>query len=52
VHKLTDRCSVLFSPSDGQLEPRELAEWILADRLRVRFQVQLHKYLWGNTPGH
>jgi len=45
------RCQVLFSPSWGQLEPRELAEWILADRLDVRLQVQLHKYLWGNEPG-
>ena len=45
------RCHVLFSPSWGQLEPRELAEWILADRLDVRLQVQLHKYLWGNEPG-
>ena len=45
------RCQVLFSPSWGQLEPRALAEWILADRLDVRLQVQLHKYLWGNEPG-
>ena len=44
-------CQVLLSPSWGQLEPRELAEWILADRLDVRLQVQLHKYLWGNEPG-
>jgi 7-carboxy-7-deazaguanine synthase len=44
-------CQVLFSPSWGQVEPRELAEWILADRLDVRLQVQLHKYLWGNEPG-
>jgi 7-carboxy-7-deazaguanine synthase len=44
-------CSVLFSPSAGQLEPRMLAEWILADRLPVRFQMQLHKVLWGNVPG-
>ncbi len=42
---------VLFSPVWGQLEPRDLAEWILADRLPVRLQVQLHKYLWGNEPG-
>lgn len=49
---LWSRCSVLFSPSQGQLEPRELAEWILTDRLKVRFQVQLHKYLWGDAPGH
>jgi 7-carboxy-7-deazaguanine synthase len=51
-HGLFMKCSVLFSPSQGQLEPRDLAEWILEDRLRVRFQVQLHKYLWGETPGH
>jgi len=45
------RCQLLFSPSWGQLDPRELAEWILADRLDVRLQVQLHKYLWGNEQG-
>ena len=45
------RCSVLFSPSAEQLPARELAEWILADRLPVRFQLQLHKVLWGNVPG-
>jgi 7-carboxy-7-deazaguanine synthase len=44
-------CTVLFSPSHEQLEARELADWILADRLPVRFQLQLHKYLWGNVPG-
>lgn len=44
-------CQVLFSPVWGQLEPRELAEWILADRLDVRLQLQLHKLLWGNEPG-
>ena len=44
-------CTVLFSPSYGQLTPGDLAEWILADRLPVRFQVQLHKVLWGDTPG-
>ncbi len=42
---------VLFSPSWGQVEPRDLAEWILADRLDVRLQVQLHKVLWGDQPG-
>jgi len=51
-HDLGSKCSLLYSPSQGQLEPRELAEWILEDRLRVRFQVQLHKYLWGDAPGH
>jgi 7-carboxy-7-deazaguanine synthase len=42
---------VLFSPAWGQVEPRDLADWILADRLPVRLQVQLHKYLWGSEPG-
>lgn len=42
---------VLFSPVHGSLPPRDLAEWILQDRLPVRMQVQLHKYLWGNEPG-
>jgi 7-carboxy-7-deazaguanine synthase len=45
------RGQVLFSPVWGQLEARELAEWILADRLDVRLQVQLHKILWGDEPG-
>lgn len=44
-------CQVLLSPSWGQVEPRDLAQWILADRLDVRLQVQLHKVLWGNEPG-
>jgi len=48
---LAARCNVLFSPSAEQLPARELAEWILADRLPVRFQLQLHKVLWGNVPG-
>jgi len=48
---LADRCEVLFSPAFGQLAPRELADWILADRLPVRFQVQLHKILWGEERG-
>jgi len=42
---------VLLSPSWGQVEPRDLAEWILADRLDVRLQLQLHKVLWGDQPG-
>lgn len=42
---------VLFSPSTGQLEPRQLADWIVADRLPVRLQLQLHKLLWGDEPG-
>ena len=48
---LAVRCAVLFSPVHGKLAPRELAEWILADRLEVRMQVQLHKLLWGEVPG-
>lgn len=48
---LADRCQVLFSPSEGQLEPARLAQWILEDRLQVRFQLQLHKVLWGAVPG-
>jgi 7-carboxy-7-deazaguanine synthase len=48
---LAQRCQVLFSPSAGQLPAHELADWILADRLPVRFQLQLHKVLWGNVPG-
>jgi 7-carboxy-7-deazaguanine synthase len=49
--RLHERCTVLFSPSHAQLEARELAQWILDERLPVRFQVQLHKQLWGDTPG-
>ena len=49
---LAGRCEVLFSPVFGRLEARELADWILADRLPVRMQVQLHKLLWGDRPGH
>jgi 7-carboxy-7-deazaguanine synthase len=48
---LTKRCTVLFSPSHQQLPARDLADWILEDRLPVRFQIQLHKYLWGDVPG-
>jgi 7-carboxy-7-deazaguanine synthase len=50
-HALVGRCPILFSPSHEQLRAVELADWILADRLPVRFQIQLHKYLWGNVPG-
>lgn len=50
-HALTDRCEVLFSPSAAQLPPEQLADWILRDRLNVRFQLQLHKILWGDSPG-
>ena len=50
-HRLAEICPVLFSPSYGQLQPATLAEWILRDRLPVRFQLQLHKQLWGEAPG-
>jgi len=49
---LAGRCSVLLSPAWGQLAERDLADWILADRLAVQFQIQLHKHLWGDVPGH
>lgn len=48
---LPAQCQVLFSPSAEQLPARELADWILADRLPVRFQLQMHKVLWGNVSG-
>lgn len=51
-HKLSEKCQVLFSPSHEQLKAVDLADWILADRLPVRLQLQIHKYLWGNVPGH
>lgn len=50
-HGLDRRCDVLFSPSFTQMAPRELADWIVADRLPVRFQLQLHKILWDDEPG-
>ncbi len=49
--RLPRRCEVLFTPSYLQLDARRLAEWILKDQLPVRFQIQLHKYLWGDVPG-
>jgi 7-carboxy-7-deazaguanine synthase len=51
-HWLVERCMVLFSPVHGAVEPRELAEWIIADKLPVRFQMQLHKLLWNDAAGH
>jgi 7-carboxy-7-deazaguanine synthase len=47
-YDLANRCTVLFSPVFGSLDMRELAEWILADRLPVRFQLQMHKYIWAS----
>ena len=52
-HRLPERVGeVLFSPSFNQIKPLELAEWILQDNLPVRFQLQLHKLLWNDAPGH
>jgi 7-carboxy-7-deazaguanine synthase len=48
---LPSHCEVLFSPSHHDLSPSVLADWILADQLPIRFQVQLHKVLWGDVPG-
>jgi 7-carboxy-7-deazaguanine synthase len=48
---LSSRCMVLFSPSHHQVSPRQLADWIIEDRLPVRFQMQLHKQLWGEEAG-
>ncbi len=45
--RLIDRCPVLFSPVFGALDPRQLAEWLLADRLPIRLQLQLHKHIWA-----
>lgn len=49
--KLIEKVQVLFSPSYHQLQAATLADWILQDRLRVRLQVQLHKFIWGDVPG-
>jgi 7-carboxy-7-deazaguanine synthase len=50
-HALAHRCMVLFSPVHGAVQPRELAEWIIDDKLDVRFQMQLHKLLWNDAAG-
>ena len=51
THGLDRRCSVLLSPVAGALDPAELAEWVVRDRLPVRFQLQLHKILWNDARG-
>jgi 7-carboxy-7-deazaguanine synthase len=51
AHAIDQLCKVLFSPVQGQFSPTELADRIVADRLPVRFQLQLHKLLWGDKPG-
>ncbi len=50
-HRLHERCEVLFSPSFGQLPAGDLADWIVAGRPPVRYQLQLHKILWNDEPG-
>jgi 7-carboxy-7-deazaguanine synthase len=50
-HGLASRCDVLFSPSKSEVSPTDLADWIVADRLPVKFQLQLHKLLWNDEPG-
>lgn len=50
-HRLHERCDVLFSPSKDQVSARDLADWIVEDRLPVKFQMQLHKLLWNDEPG-
>ncbi|WP_372361184.1 7-carboxy-7-deazaguanine synthase QueE [Xanthomonas sp. NCPPB 1325] len=51
AHALDRRCTVWFSPSKSEVTPRQLADWIVADRVPVRFQMQLHKILWNDEPG-
>ncbi len=51
-HALADRCTVLFSPCHELVEPQQLADWLLESGLQARLQIQLHKLLWGNRPGH
>ncbi|PKY12266.1 7-carboxy-7-deazaguanine synthase QueE [Acidithiobacillus marinus] len=48
---LNQICEVLFSPAQGEMPLRDLADWILADKLPVRLQIQLHKLIWGDVPG-
>jgi 7-carboxy-7-deazaguanine synthase len=50
-HDLAVRAPVLFSPSHGQLDPGLLADWMLADQVPARLQIQMHKYLWGDVRG-
>ncbi len=50
-YQLDEKCEILFSPAYEQLDAKTLADWVLRDQLNVRFQFQLHKYLWGDKPG-
>ncbi|KTC97166.1 7-carboxy-7-deazaguanine synthase QueE [Legionella erythra] len=51
-YQLTEKVHVLFSPSWKEMDPTTLADWIIQDQLPVRFQIQLHKILWNDAPGH
>jgi 7-carboxy-7-deazaguanine synthase len=51
AYRLHETCEVFVSPVYGQMDASQLADWVLRDRLPVRFQLQLHKLLWGETPG-
>jgi 7-carboxy-7-deazaguanine synthase len=49
-HNLSERChAFLFSPIFGRIEPRQIVEWMLADNLAARFQLQMHKFIWAPT---
>jgi 7-carboxy-7-deazaguanine synthase len=50
-YQLENKCDILFSPAYKQMDAAKLADWVLKDQLNVRFQIQLHKYLWGDKPG-
>ncbi|HEY5752360.1 MAG TPA: 7-carboxy-7-deazaguanine synthase QueE [Chthoniobacterales bacterium] len=51
-YRLADRCVVLFSPNFHAIQPRQIVEWMLEDKLPVRFQLQMHKFIWDPaTPG-
>ncbi len=52
TYQLTKKTNVIFSPCFGDIDERALAEWIIADNLPVRFQIQLHKVLWNDAAGH
>ncbi|MCU7944586.1 MAG: 7-carboxy-7-deazaguanine synthase QueE [Candidatus Thiodiazotropha sp. (ex Cardiolucina cf. quadrata)] len=49
--RITDRCEVLFSPAQDRMNPTQLADWMIEDRVQARLQLQLHKLLWGDQPG-
>jgi 7-carboxy-7-deazaguanine synthase len=51
THDLLNRCTILFSPSYADVPAVDLAEWILQDQLPVRFQLQMHKHIWGDAKG-